>query len=100
MAYTMGCRPSGWFCLWNNQRRRSLLRARQCELDSYFPCVQLTRQVQLATQHTASFPCPVQANGTQSVASQIVTAIAKIETNYQMELGDVYDGLGDKAFRA
>jgi capping protein alpha len=60
----------------------------------------LTNQVQLATQHTASFPCPAQDTGSQSIASQIVTAIAKIESNYQLELNDVYDELGDKAFRA
>ena len=57
-------------------------------------------QVQLATKHTASFPCPTQSTGSQSVASQVITAIAKAETNYQLELTDVYDELGDKAFRA
>lgn len=59
-----------------------------------------TTQVQLATQHTATFPCPTQSNGNQSVASQIVTTIAKIETAYHLELNDVYEELGEKAFRA
>jgi capping protein alpha len=57
-------------------------------------------QVQLTTSHSASFPCPVEANGSQSVASQIVTTISKIETAYHLELNDVYGELGDKAFRA
>ncbi|WVQ71862.1 hypothetical protein IAR50_001404 [Cryptococcus sp. DSM 104548] len=56
--------------------------------------------VQLATNHTASFPYPTEPNGTQSVASQIVTSISKIETLYHLELNDVYAELGDKAFRA
>ncbi|WWD16125.1 hypothetical protein CI109_100550 [Kwoniella shandongensis] len=56
--------------------------------------------VQLATQHKASFPLPTEPNGSQSVASQIVTTISKIETNYHLELNDVYGELGDKAFRA
>ncbi|EAL22672.1 hypothetical protein CNBB1210 [Cryptococcus deneoformans B-3501A] len=56
--------------------------------------------VQLATNHTASFPCPTEPNGSQSIASQIVTTISKIETNYQLELNDVYNELGEKAFRA
>lgn len=57
-------------------------------------------QVQLATEHAASFSCPTQSNGNQSVASQIVTTIAKIETAYHLELNDVYEELGEKAFRA
>ncbi|TYJ58149.1 hypothetical protein B9479_001245 [Cryptococcus floricola] len=56
--------------------------------------------VQLATSHTASFPYPAEPKGTQSVASQIVTSISKIETLYHLELNDVYAELGDKAFRA
>ena len=56
--------------------------------------------VQLATRHSASFPCPVEPVGGQSIASQIVTTISKIETAYHMELNDVYGELGDKAFRA
>ncbi|WVR05397.1 hypothetical protein IAU60_002411 [Kwoniella sp. DSM 27419] len=56
--------------------------------------------VQLATTHTASFPCPTEDKGSQSVASQIVTTISKVETAYQLELNDVYGELGDKAFRA
>lgn len=57
-------------------------------------------QVQLATSHTASFPCPTESSDSQSIASQIVTTISKIETNYQLELNDVYGDLGDKAFRS
>lgn len=56
--------------------------------------------VQLATKHTASFPYPTEPNGSQSIASQIVTTISKIETNYHLELNDVYSELGEKAFRA
>jgi capping protein alpha len=57
-------------------------------------------QVQLATEHTTSFPYPAEPTGGQSIASQIVTAISKVETDYHMELNDVYGELGDKAFRA
>ncbi|WRT67310.1 uncharacterized protein IL334_004279 [Kwoniella shivajii] len=56
--------------------------------------------VQLATKHTASFPLPAEELGGQSVASQIVTIISKIETAYHLELNDVYGELGEKAFRA
>nr|ODN94991.1 F-actin capping [Cryptococcus depauperatus CBS 7855] len=56
--------------------------------------------VQLATNHTVSFPYPSSASGSQSVVSQIVTTISKIETNYHFELNDVYGKLGDKTFRA
>lgn len=59
-----------------------------------------TSQVQLATKHSAFFPCPKEESGGQSIASQIVTTISKIETNYHLELNDVYGELGDKAFRA
>lgn len=54
----------------------------------------------MATSHSASFPCPTEPNGSQSVASQIVTTLSKIETSYQLELNDVYGDLGDKAFRS
>ena len=57
-------------------------------------------QVQLATKHTASFPCPTESKGSQSVASQIVTNISKLETSYHLELNEVYAELGDKAFKA
>ena len=57
-------------------------------------------QVQLATKHQASFPFPTQASGSQSVASQVVTTISRIEAAYQSDLNDVYGELGDKAFRA
>jgi len=60
---------------------------------------ELTLQVQLATKHTSSFPYP-EASGSQSISSQIVTAISKIETSYQLELNDVYGDLGEKAFRS
>ena len=60
---------------------------------------QLIIQVQLATKHTSSFPYP-EASGSQSIASQIVTTISKIETSYQLELNDVYGDLGEKAFRS
>ncbi|KAL7424186.1 F-actin-capping protein subunit alpha [Cryptotrichosporon argae] len=53
--------------------------------------------VQLASRHAASFPLPVA--GGQSVASQVVSTIARIETAYQHELNKVYGDLGDKAFR-
>ncbi|KAK8869611.1 hypothetical protein IAR55_000178 [Kwoniella newhampshirensis] len=56
--------------------------------------------VQLATRHTSSFPVPTESVESQSIASQIVTTISKIETNYHLELNDVYGELGDKAFRA
>ncbi|WVQ69887.1 uncharacterized protein L199_008110 [Kwoniella botswanensis] len=56
--------------------------------------------VQLATKHSASFPLPTEEVGGQSIASQIVTTISKIETAYHLELNDVYGELGDKAFRA
>ncbi|WWC69294.1 uncharacterized protein I206_103232 [Kwoniella pini CBS 10737] len=56
--------------------------------------------VQLATRHSASFPLPVEEVNGQTVASQIVTTISKIETAYHLELNDVYGELGDKAFRA
>lgn len=56
--------------------------------------------VQLATKHTTSFPYPTEPNGSQSIASQIVTTISKIETNYHLELNDVYNELGEKSFRA
>lgn len=56
-------------------------------------------KVQLATKHTSSFPYPSEA-GSQSIASQIVTTISKIETTYQLELNDVYGDLGEKAFRS
>ncbi|WVQ98917.1 hypothetical protein IAU59_006048 [Kwoniella sp. CBS 9459] len=56
--------------------------------------------VQLATKHDASFPLPAEESGSQSIASQIVTTISKIETAYHLELNDVYGELGDKAFRA
>ncbi|WVQ78527.1 hypothetical protein IAT38_000613 [Cryptococcus sp. DSM 104549] len=56
--------------------------------------------VQLATQHKSSFPYPTAPAGNQSIASQIVTTISKIETEYHLELNDVYGELGDKAFRA
>ncbi|OCF36612.1 F-actin capping [Kwoniella heveanensis CBS 569] len=56
--------------------------------------------VQLATEHDACFPLPTEENGSQSIASQIVTTISKIETAYHLELNDVYGELGDKAFRA
>ncbi|WVF72007.1 hypothetical protein IAT40_006818 [Kwoniella sp. CBS 6097] len=56
--------------------------------------------VQLATKHDASFPLPTEENGSQSIASQIVTTISKFETAYHLELNDVYGELGDKAFRA
>ena len=55
--------------------------------------------MQLATDHTASFDLPAESTS-QSLASQIVTAIAKLETAYQMELQDVYGDLGEKAFRS
>ncbi|BEI81694.1 hypothetical protein CcaverHIS002_0208540 [Cutaneotrichosporon cavernicola] len=54
--------------------------------------------VQLTTEHRASFVLP---EGEDAVlASAIVSSIARIETEYQLELGVVYSGLGDKAFRA
>ncbi|WVW82889.1 hypothetical protein I302_104902 [Kwoniella bestiolae CBS 10118] len=56
--------------------------------------------VQLATKHSASFPLPTEEVGGQTIASQIVTTISKIETAYHLELNDVYGELGDKAFRA
>lgn len=56
--------------------------------------------VQLSTSHSASFPLPKEEVKGQSVASQIVTTISKLETAYHMELNDVYGDLGDKAFRA
>ncbi|ORY28269.1 F-actin-capping protein subunit alpha [Naematelia encephala] len=55
--------------------------------------------VQLATNHTSIFPLPTEATGSQSIASQIVTTISKIETTYHLELNDVYGELGDKVFR-
>ena len=55
--------------------------------------------MQLATNHEASFPLPAGEKEGQNVASQIVTAIAKIETEYQFELKDVYDNLGERTFR-
>ncbi|GMK55098.1 hypothetical protein CspeluHIS016_0201540 [Cutaneotrichosporon spelunceum] len=54
--------------------------------------------VQLATEHRASFVLPEGEGG--ALASAIVSNIARIETEYQLELGDVYTGFGDKAFRA
>jgi hypothetical protein len=54
--------------------------------------------VQLATEHRASFELP-EGEGA-ALASAIVSSIARIETEYQLEIGDVYQGLGDKAFRA
>ncbi|WWC89744.1 uncharacterized protein L201_004669 [Kwoniella dendrophila CBS 6074] len=56
--------------------------------------------VQLATKHSASFPLPTEEVAGQSIASQVVTTISKIETAYHLELNDVYGELGDKAFRA
>ncbi|KAI9637904.1 putative F-actin capping [Dioszegia hungarica] len=55
--------------------------------------------VQLTTQHKASFAYPSEVSG-QSIASQIVTTISKVEAAYQMELQDVYGDLGDKVFRS
>ncbi|BEJ12395.1 hypothetical protein CspHIS471_0208550 [Cutaneotrichosporon sp. HIS471] len=54
--------------------------------------------VQLTTEHRASFVLPEGEDA--ALASAIVSSIARIETEYQLELGDVYSGLGDKAFRA
>ncbi|WWC60950.1 uncharacterized protein I303_103527 [Kwoniella dejecticola CBS 10117] len=56
--------------------------------------------VQLATSHSASFPLPTEEINGQTIPSQIVTTISKIETAYHLELNDVYGELGDKAFRA
>ena len=56
-------------------------------------------QVQLATVHSASFDYPSESSS-QSIPSQIVTSIAKLETAYQLELQDVYGDLGEKAFRS
>lgn len=61
--------------------------------------MELIIKVQLATSHTASFAHPAETSG-QSVASQIVTTISKIEAAYQLELQDVYGDLGDKVFRS
>ena len=55
--------------------------------------------MQLATSHTAAFDYPSESSS-QSIPSQIVTTIAKLETAYQMELQDVYGDLGEKAFRS
>ncbi|WOO81389.1 F-actin-capping protein subunit alpha [Vanrija pseudolonga] len=55
--------------------------------------------VQLATEHKASFPTPKEAVAGQSIASQIVTTISKIEAAYQFELNGVYANLNDKTFR-
>ncbi|KAK4686398.1 hypothetical protein P7C73_g3722, partial [Tremellales sp. Uapishka_1] len=55
--------------------------------------------VQLSAKHSASFPYPSETSS-QSIASQIVTTISKIESVYHAELNEVYEELGDKAFRA
>lgn len=102
MAYTMGSRRCSWSSVRLNRRGCTLLRAGQRE-SAFSTRTSLKAedvQVQLATSHTASFPCPTEANGSQSIASQIVTTLSKIETNYQLELNDVYGDLGDKAFRS
>ncbi|KLT45134.1 subunits of heterodimeric actin filament capping protein Capz [Cutaneotrichosporon oleaginosum] len=54
--------------------------------------------VQLSTEHRAAFELPDGEDA--ALASAIVSNIARVETEYQLEIGDVYAGLGDKAFRA
>lgn len=54
--------------------------------------------VQLNTSHEASFPVPEKEGA--ALSSAIVTTIAKIEMEYQLELGEVYADLGDRAFRS
>lgn len=57
--------------------------------------------VQLATDHNASFELPADAGTDIAVlASAVVTNIGRIETEYQLEIGDVYKTFGDKTFRA
>jgi capping protein alpha len=55
--------------------------------------------VQLTTKHRAAFAYPSEVAG-QSIASQIVTTISRVEAAYQLELQDVYGDLGDKVFRS
>jgi hypothetical protein len=55
--------------------------------------------VQLSTTHNAAFACPAAELNGQSIASQIVTAIAKVETNYQLAMTDVYEHMNGSAFR-
>lgn len=57
-------------------------------------------QVQLATDHAVTFACPTAEAKGQGIASQIVTSISKIESEYQLEMHDVYTNLSDRAFRA
>lgn len=56
-----------------------------------------SKQVQLDAKHTGSFPLP---EDTEQRAGQILTAISKFESDYQLQLNETYSELSEKAFKS
>lgn len=57
-------------------------------------------QVQLATNQTFNLPLPTSVEKDQAGAGKIINAIAQLEAEYQLKLGETNQQFADKEFRS
>lgn len=108
MAVGIHCRSQGTYIIGEDPTGRALLRARQ--RTSHFPTSALllptlninTSQVQLETTHAISLALPpaITAASASSSATKVLALIETEESKYQESLGDVYQEMGEKTFKA
>lgn len=57
-------------------------------------------QVQLATNQSFDLPLPASVEKDQAGAGKIINAIAQLEAEYQLKLGETNQQFADKEFRS